>query len=85
MDLEGMESGFIAGVIAVALLGAILAVIASGVGAFTKLAWVIYDIGVAGLSWGLLNEAFDESNSETLRASMALAGGLVLVLGLRFL
>ena len=63
MDLEGMESGFIAGVIAVALLGAILAVIASGVGAFTKLAWVIYDIGVAGLSWGLLNEAFDESNS----------------------
>ena len=85
MDLEGMESGFIAGVIAVALLGAVLAVIASGVGVFTKLAWIIYDIGVAGLSWGLLNEAFDDSNSETLRAAMALAGGLVLVLGLRFL
>jgi hypothetical protein len=85
MDLEGMESGFVAGAIAVALLGAILTVVTSGAEAFTKLALVVYDMGVAGLSWGLLNEAFDDSNSETLRAAMALAGGLVLVLGLRFL
>lgn len=85
MKVEGAESGFVAGVIAAVLIGTILSVLASGGSAFSKLAWIIYQIGMAGMSFALLNEALDSSNSDTLRAGLAIAGALVLVFGLRIL
>ncbi|WP_456443527.1 hypothetical protein [Thermococcus sp.] len=85
MNMEGSESGFVGGIIAVILTGAILSVIVSGGSAFSKLAWVIYQIGMAGISFALLNEALDSSNSDTLRAGLVIAGALVLVFGIRIL
>lgn len=85
MKAEGVESGFVAGVIAAVLIGTILSVLASGGSAFSKLAWIIYQIGMAGMSFALLNEPLDSSNSDTLRAGLAIAGALVLVFGLRIL
>ncbi|NJE54899.1 hypothetical protein [Thermococcus sp. 21S9] len=79
MDIAGTESGFIAGALAVVLLGAILNVIASPMDAFTKLAYVLYDIGLVGLSFGLLSEAVEGEKSDAVRASLAIAGALVLL------
>ena len=42
MKAEGVESGFVAGVIAAVLIGTILSVLVSGGSAFSKLAWIIY-------------------------------------------
>ncbi len=75
---KGAESGFVAGALAVVLLGD-LEVLASPMGVFTKLAYVLYDIGLVGISFGLLSEAIESEKSDALRAAFAIAGALVLL------
>jgi Flp pilus assembly pilin Flp len=79
MEITGTESGFIAGALAVVLLGAILGVLSSHMDVFTKLSYVLYDMGLIGLSFGLLNEALEENKDDAIRASLAIAGALVLL------
>ncbi|WP_297549783.1 hypothetical protein [Thermococcus sp.] len=76
---KGAESGFVAGALAVVLLGAVLGILASPMGVFTKLAYVLYDIGLVGISFGLLSEAIESEKSDALRAAFAIAGALVLL------
>ncbi|QDA30855.1 hypothetical protein FH039_03445 [Thermococcus indicus] len=77
--LTGTGSGFIAGALAVVLLGAVLSVLSMPTRGFTKLAYILYDIGIIGLSFGLLSEAVEGEETDSLRASMAIAGALVLL------
>ncbi|NJE49104.1 hypothetical protein [Thermococcus sp. 9N3] len=79
MELAGTESGFIAGALAVVLLGAILSVLSSPMDVFTKLAYVLYDMGLVGLSFGLLSEAIEGNKSDATKAALAIAGALVLL------
>ncbi|WP_297065699.1 hypothetical protein [Thermococcus sp.] len=76
---KGTESGFVAGALAVVLLGAVLGVLVSPIGVFTKLAYTLYDIGLVGISFGLLSEAIESEKSDILRAAFAIAGALVLL------
>lgn len=78
-ELTGTESGFLAGTLAVVLLGAILSVLSMPLSNFTKLAYVIYDTGLVGLSFGLLGEAIEGDKSDAVRASLIIAGPLVLL------
>ena len=78
-ELTGTEGGFIAGALAVVLLGAIISILSMPVRDFTRLAYVLYDIGLVGLSFGLLSEAVEGDKSDAVRASLAIAGALVLL------
>ncbi len=78
-ELTGTGSGFIAGTLTVVLLGAVLSVLSMPTGDFTKLAYILYDMGIVGLSFGLLSEALEGGETDPLRASMAIAGVLVLL------
>jgi len=79
VDISGTENGFVAGALVVVLLGSILGVLSSHTDAFTKLAYLLYDIGITGLSFGLLSEALDRNRSDTARATLAVAGALLLL------
>ncbi|ACS34214.1 hypothetical protein [Thermococcus gammatolerans] len=78
-ELTGTEGGFIAGALAVVLLGAIISVLSMPIRDLMKLAYLIYDIGIVGLSFGLLNEAFEGERSDAIRAAFAIAGTIVLL------
>ncbi|WP_297534333.1 hypothetical protein [Thermococcus sp.] len=82
MEVKGAESGFVAGALAVVLLGAILSVLSAPIGGFTKLGYIVYDIGVVGLAFGLFTEALTGERGDAIKAAMAIAGAL-LILALR--
>lgn len=82
---EETKSGMLSGAVGVILLGAIIAVLSGSVGNLTKLGWIIYDIGIAGLSWIFLDQAFDESNSDNLRIAFAISAALLVTFGFKLL
>ncbi|ASJ02446.1 hypothetical protein A3L09_03845 [Thermococcus profundus] len=82
---EEVESGLIAGSIGILLLGAIIAVLGSSVNGVTKGGWIVYDIGVAGISWVFLDKAFDEKTSENLRVALVIAAAIIIAFGFRIL
>ncbi|WP_457741627.1 hypothetical protein [Thermococcus sp.] len=79
MEIKGAESGFIAGALAVVLLGALLSVLSEPIGGFTKLGYIVYDIGVVGLAFGLFSETLTGERSDSIKAAMAIAGALLLL------
>ncbi|CUX76928.1 hypothetical membrane protein [Thermococcus chitonophagus] len=78
--MKGAESGVVAGVLGTVLLGAIISVLALPVSALTKLGYIIYDMGIVGLSFALLSEAIGEEKSEIMRVGFAIAGVIALLL-----
>lgn len=79
IDVREAESGFIAGALAIVLLGTILEILTSSMSAFSKLAYVLYNTGIVGLSFGLLSEAIEGDKNDAIRAAFAIAGALVLL------
>ncbi|MFA4661545.1 hypothetical protein [Pyrococcus kukulkanii] len=80
MALEGAKNGVIAGVLGTVLLGAMISAIGLPASILTKLGYVIYDMGVVGLSFVLLGEAIGGEKSEIMRVGFAIAGVVSLLL-----
>jgi hypothetical protein len=70
-------SGLLMGIVGILLLGAIVAVLGMPLSAMTKLGKILFDIGVAGVAWILLDEAFEGEGSDIYRAALAIAAAIV--------
>ncbi|MFA4668278.1 hypothetical protein QDY65_07140 [Pyrococcus kukulkanii] len=80
MALEGTKNGVVAGVLDTMLLGAMISAIGVPASILTKISYVIYDMGVVGLSFLLLGEAIGEEKSGIMRVGFAIAGVVSLLL-----
>ncbi|WP_227805102.1 hypothetical protein [Pyrococcus kukulkanii] len=70
MALEGTKNGVVAGVLDTTLLGAMISAIGVPASILTKIGYVIYDMGVVGLSFLLLGEAIGEEKSGIMRVGL---------------
>jgi hypothetical protein len=70
-------SGLLMGIVGILLLGAIVTALGMPLSAMTKLGKILFDIGVAGVAWILLDEAFEGEGSDLYRAALAIAAAIV--------
>jgi len=70
-------SGLLMGIVGILLLGAIVAVLGMPLSDTVKLGKILFDIGVAGVAWILLDEAFEGRGSDLYRAALAIAAAIV--------
>ncbi len=70
-------SGLLMGIVGILLLGAIVTVLGMPLSSTVKLGKILFDIGVAGVVWILLDEAFEGEGSDLYRAVLAIAAAIV--------
>jgi hypothetical protein len=75
------EKGVLMGIVGVLLLGAIISALGAPLGSTMKLGKIIFDLGVAGMLWIFLNEAFESDVSDLYRAALVIGAAILAAFG----
>ncbi|WP_456365793.1 hypothetical protein [Thermococcus sp.] len=83
LKVENFETSLPLALSGLLLLGAMITVLGIPAGGAVKLGWILYDIGIAGVLFVFLQEAFEVENPQNMRIAMLIAAAIVAVWGFK--